>query len=387
MKKFLISESEKRRILKMHNTHLKRHESFLIKEGFSASPGEGYGGDVQACKRDLPYNVAVKTGQIKSSAEWRKLRQEWGSDGSMAQNLKMRNEMCDGWRSGDKFPEEESSEIELSSKDVDVVTMKKTEIMDLLNNIETDPMYSYAEEEDKQIISDSKNKINTITSDNVCNQENLDYYNNAITELNEKKEKDTIKNYAPNISKNMGEIVNKLEEIKTFCLSQKTSGEEKPNVENEDDYGVEPNLENTPTEESNALLEELILTKKEDIKKLIEAIQNDGMYSMADSSEKSLVEDAKNKIESVNSSNVCSQENLVYYDASIQKLNDAKNKPKIKTFAPEIGKNMGKLVEKLTEIKTYCSSQVNESRSLKKVSRITESEIKKIIRRIIIDNY
>lgn len=34
----------------------------------------------------------------------------------MTQNLKMRDEMCDGWRSGDKFPEEESSDSDISDQ-------------------------------------------------------------------------------------------------------------------------------------------------------------------------------------------------------------------------------------------------------------------------------
>ena len=50
MKKIIISEAEKRKILNMHNNYRNRHESWVITEGFSARPGDGYGGDVEACK-------------------------------------------------------------------------------------------------------------------------------------------------------------------------------------------------------------------------------------------------------------------------------------------------------------------------------------------------
>ena len=113
---FILTESEKKRILGLHNKYINKPQTWVIKEEFTGTAGDGYDGDVVACKKDLPYNVAVKTGQIKSSSEWRTLRRAWGSDGSMTQNLKMRDEMCDGWRSGDKFPEEESSESETSDQ-------------------------------------------------------------------------------------------------------------------------------------------------------------------------------------------------------------------------------------------------------------------------------
>lgn len=113
---FILTESEKKRILGLHNKYINKPQTWVIKEEFTGTAGDGYNGDVAACKKDLPYNVAVKTRQIKSSSEWKTLRQAWGSDGSMTQNLKMRDEMCDGWRSGDKFPEEESSEPETSDQ-------------------------------------------------------------------------------------------------------------------------------------------------------------------------------------------------------------------------------------------------------------------------------
>jgi hypothetical protein len=111
---FIITESEKKRILGLHNKYINKPQTWVIKEEFTGTAGDGYNGDVAACKKDLPYNVAVKTGQIKSSSEWKTLRKAWGSDGSMTQNLKMRDEMCDGWRSGDS--KESSSESETTDQ-------------------------------------------------------------------------------------------------------------------------------------------------------------------------------------------------------------------------------------------------------------------------------
>jgi len=372
MKKFLISESEKRRILNMHNNYRNRHESWVINEGFSASPGDGYGGDVEACKKDLPYNVAVKTGQISSYAQWKQLRQDWGSDGSIAQNIKMRDDMCNGWRSGDSN-EGVDGDMEMDNVNGDMVAVKKSEIMKLLNDIENDDMYSYAEEEDKQTISDAKNKINTITSENVCSQENLTYYDQSINELNEKKEKPNTKTYAPNISKNMGEIANKLEEIKLFCSSQKENESSSP--ENSEIEYEDVDLGGNSEEQGNSAMEDILVSKKQEIKDLIEEIENDGMYSAADPDDQKLVEESKNKIETITLENVCSSENLTYYNDSIAKLNETRKKQKIKMFAPNIGNNMGKLVEKLEEIKTFCSTQM------------TESYISRIVRRVLREQY
>ena len=111
---FILTESEKKRILGLHNKYINKPQTWVIKEEFTGTAGDGYNGDVAACKKDLPYNVAVKTRQIKSSSEWKTLRQAWGSDGSMTQNLKMRDEMCDGWRSGDS--KDSSSEPETSDQ-------------------------------------------------------------------------------------------------------------------------------------------------------------------------------------------------------------------------------------------------------------------------------
>jgi hypothetical protein len=124
---FILTESEKKRILGLHNKYINKPQTWVIKETFTGTAGDGYDGDVAACKKDLPYNVAVKTGQIKSSAEWKTLRQAWGSDGSMTQNLKMRDEMCDGWRSGDKLPEEESSDSDTSDQQKKLEYQKRKE--------------------------------------------------------------------------------------------------------------------------------------------------------------------------------------------------------------------------------------------------------------------
>ena len=357
MKKIIISEAEKRKILNMHNNYRNRHESWVITEGFSARPGDGYGGDVEACKKNLPYNVAVKTGQIGSYAQWKQLRQEWGSDGSSTQNIKMRDDMCNGWRSGDSN-EGTSDESNMGADQGDMVQIKKSEITKLLNDIENDPMFEYAEEDDRQTITDSKNKIETVTSENVCSQENLAYYDLSITELNEKKEKPNTKTYAPNISKNMGEIANKLEEIKLFCSSQKET--EEPSPESSETEYEDVDLEGESEEQGNSDLEGMIVSKKQDIKDLIEKIKNDDMYSFASSDEKKLIEDSKNKIETVTSENVCSQENLAYYDLSITELNEKKEKPNTKTYAPNISKNMGEIANKLEEIKLFCSTQLSE---------------------------
>lgn len=92
----LIEESEKKRILGMHNTYKSNPRTWVIREAYSGKPGEKFDGGAAACKKELPYNVATKLG-----INWNEAKKGWGSDGSQQQNLVLRNAMCDGWRIGD----------------------------------------------------------------------------------------------------------------------------------------------------------------------------------------------------------------------------------------------------------------------------------------------
>ena len=92
----LIEESEKKRILGMHNTYKSNPRTWVIREAYSGKPGEKFDGGVEACKKQLPYNVATTLG-----INWNAAKKSWGSDGSQQQNLQLRNAMCDGWRIGD----------------------------------------------------------------------------------------------------------------------------------------------------------------------------------------------------------------------------------------------------------------------------------------------
>jgi len=98
----LIEESEKKRILGMHNTYKSNPRTWVIREAYSGKPGDGgFQGDVAACKKTLPYNAAVTLGLVKNITDWGQLKKDWGSDGSPQQNLKLRDAICDGWRKGD----------------------------------------------------------------------------------------------------------------------------------------------------------------------------------------------------------------------------------------------------------------------------------------------
>ena len=92
----LIEESEKKRILGMHNTYTNNTRILNIREAYSGKPGEKFDGGVEACKKQLPYNVATTLG-----INWNEAKKGWGSDGSQQQNLVLRDAMCDGWRIGD----------------------------------------------------------------------------------------------------------------------------------------------------------------------------------------------------------------------------------------------------------------------------------------------
>lgn len=90
----LIEESEKKRILGMHNTYNKSR-LLTIREAYSGTAGEKFD-SVESCKKQLPYNVATTLG-----INWKQAKTSWGSDGSQQQNLVLRDAMCDGWRIGD----------------------------------------------------------------------------------------------------------------------------------------------------------------------------------------------------------------------------------------------------------------------------------------------
>ena len=76
-------------------TERKKHKS-LISEAYSAQPGEGYDGGVEACKKELPYNVVTKAGK-----NWNEVKKAWGSTGTAQDNLALRDAWCQGWRPGD----------------------------------------------------------------------------------------------------------------------------------------------------------------------------------------------------------------------------------------------------------------------------------------------
>jgi hypothetical protein len=92
----LIEESEKKRILGMHNTYTNNTRILNIREAYSGKPGEKFDGGAAACKKQLPLNVATTLG-----INWNEAKKGWGSDGSQQQNLVLRDAMCDGWRIGD----------------------------------------------------------------------------------------------------------------------------------------------------------------------------------------------------------------------------------------------------------------------------------------------
>jgi hypothetical protein len=92
----LIEESEKKRILGMHNTYKSNPRTWVIREAYSGTAGEKFDGGVEACKKQLPYNVATTLG-----INWNEAKKGWGSDGTGPQNLVLRDAMCDGWRIGD----------------------------------------------------------------------------------------------------------------------------------------------------------------------------------------------------------------------------------------------------------------------------------------------
>lgn len=92
----LIEESEKKRILGIHNTYKSNPRTWVIREAYSGTPGEKFDGGVEACKKQLPFNVATTLG-----INWNEAKKGWGSNGGMQQNLVLRDAMCDGWRIGD----------------------------------------------------------------------------------------------------------------------------------------------------------------------------------------------------------------------------------------------------------------------------------------------
>ena len=114
----LIEESEKKRILSMHSKYKENPRILNIREAYSAQAGEGYD-SVEACKKELPYNVATKLG-----INWNEAKKSWGSKGTSQENLQLKNAMCDGWRIGDSkdggtaTPTTDQSKQQVSGEDV-----------------------------------------------------------------------------------------------------------------------------------------------------------------------------------------------------------------------------------------------------------------------------
>jgi hypothetical protein len=92
MKRILMSENERSRILNMHTSYR------LINEAYTGTKNAGYD-TIEACKKELPYQVVAK-----AKLNWNTVKQAWGSTGSAQDNLALRNAFCDGWRPGDQKP-------------------------------------------------------------------------------------------------------------------------------------------------------------------------------------------------------------------------------------------------------------------------------------------
>jgi hypothetical protein len=334
---FILAESEKKRILGLHNKYINKPQTWVIKEEFTGTAGDGYDGDVAACKKDLPYNVAVKTGQIKSSSEWRTLRQAWGSDGSMSQNLKMRDEMCDGWRSGDSKESGSNADdntyytVEDRTRDEDkawekwgCITSKTKKVVGQKGGVK------YHHEDGIFDLMGDYNDNNEYETDSV----RWSPYD------------DTENNYDVKI------IYSCDDPIVTGLSGGKT---------NTDQSSTDNGSEVKTNTESDSNVENVINTKKTEISELIEAIQNDAMYGYSEDEDKKEIEDSKAFIETINATNVCSEENIEYYKKKSGSLLIKKEKQKTKTFAPEISIKMGEIAGKLEEIIVFCKSQVNES--------------------------
>jgi hypothetical protein len=324
---FILAESEKKRIPGLHNKYINKPQTWVIKEEFTGTAGDGYDGDVAACKKDLPYNVAVKTGQIKSSSEWRTLRQAWGSDGSMSQNLKMRDEMCDGWRSGDS-KESDSKESDSDS--------------------DANSYYDRTKDEEKEwekwgCITSKTGKVvarsGKVVYQHKDGQFEIDYTDSDYVIWR------PVDGEAKVIYSCDDPIVVNLSGTKT----------------NDDQSSTDNGSEVKTNTESDSNVENVINTKKTEISELIIAIQNDAMYGYSEDEDKKEIEDSKTFIETINATNVCSEENIEYYKKKSGSLLIKKEKQKTKTFAPEISKKMGEIAGKLEEIIVFCKSQVNES--------------------------
>lgn len=110
MNKFIITESEKKYILRLYN----------LNEEFSGIKHEGYD-SMSDCLSELPFDVVTKAG-----FNWIEVRNSYGSSGSKEENLKLRDEFCNGWRPQDSKTDtpndsdnEETSNDDIEKKDTE----------------------------------------------------------------------------------------------------------------------------------------------------------------------------------------------------------------------------------------------------------------------------
>lgn len=107
--KFEMGSYEKAHILALHEQERKKISDILdnpntrkkirtLAEQYTGNPGGGYD-SVATCKKQTPSNVALKLG-----LNWSSVKKSWGSTGTAADNIALRNALCDGWRPGDAKP-------------------------------------------------------------------------------------------------------------------------------------------------------------------------------------------------------------------------------------------------------------------------------------------
>lgn len=98
-----LHEQERKKLLNILDNPSTRSKIRTLAEQYTGKPGGGYD-SVQTCKKQTPGNVAVKLG-----LNWASVKKSWGSTGTAADNLALRDALCDGWRPGDKKPDGQAS--------------------------------------------------------------------------------------------------------------------------------------------------------------------------------------------------------------------------------------------------------------------------------------
>jgi len=150
MKRFLLTENERKKILNLYS-----QKQLIYESDYNGQKGQGYNGNVANCKKDTPINVVSKAG-----LNWSEVKKSWGSKGGANDNIKLRDAFCDGWRPNqEKNTSENKNNVSDIQSEIPQDGLKKSNLGDTCINVTTTGSFEVLSATNPENIENFMNKF------------------------------------------------------------------------------------------------------------------------------------------------------------------------------------------------------------------------------------